>query len=156
MRVSRRSFGPIGAAAGIATLVLSVQSVQAGIPALELAITYNGGPPIILTPSGTQQGSFYNYSGTYLDPLGQYKVTFNLNADPDPLLSGNLVVENMTNNTNQYGLMVTLPTTQALGPQLMGGSAAIGLTDTFQRATWMRQQIRNVLGCNYFTEFDVD
>lgn len=128
MPVSRRSVRIIGVAAGIATLVCSASTALADVPALQLQITYNGGPPIVLSPAGTGEGPMYNYSGTYIDILGAYRVTWSINANPDPLISSNLVIENLTGSEQTFGLMVTLPTTQALGPQLMGGSAAVGLT----------------------------
>ncbi len=118
-----------------ATLALgvSVSTATAGLqdPGLEINWWVNGNFAGSLAPVGTYNPlqDWWNYQGFATDFASGVTLNFNLNGDPDPLISGNLTVENPFLPTVDVVLQVLLP----IAPQLtngseMQGSAAIGLT----------------------------
>ncbi len=113
---------------------ISATSAQAGIVDPGLTVTWwvNGNLAGTLAPSGVYNQNFgwwtYSVLGAQDFNTG-VTLNFTLNGDPDPLISGNLVVENLFMESVEVTIQVILP----ISPQLtlgseMLGSAAIGLT----------------------------
>jgi hypothetical protein len=97
-------------------------------PGLQILVAVGDGDATSVDPGGTfVSGSLFNYAGSLLDESG-WSLSWNLNADADPFINGNLAIENLTLNTLEFDILVLLPT-GPIGPStLIGGSAAFGLT----------------------------
>jgi len=119
----------------VASLAIGIgtTTAHAGLvdPGMEIEWWVNGSYAGMLNPSGVYNPStgWWNYQGfaTYLD--SGVTLNFNLNGDPDPLISGNLTVENPSLPVVDITLVVTLPIAPLLSNStMMQGSAAVGLT----------------------------
>lgn len=101
---------------------------MAGGPELDFLWEVNGEVVEDFGQAGTDLGNgFFNYQGDLVDNGGAWALSWNLNGKPDPVLSGNVTVENFTDETINFALTVTLPTI-ALPDTFIGGSASVGLT----------------------------
>ncbi|MCA9292028.1 MAG: hypothetical protein KDA25_12930 [Phycisphaerales bacterium] len=104
-------------------------TASAGIPALELIWEVDGNVVNQFNPGGSDVGGgLFNYQGQLIDGGGEWQLSWNLNAKPDPLLSGNIAVENFTNATHTFALTILLPTIAIPDGTFIGGSVAAGLT----------------------------
>lgn len=112
---------------------LGVGSTNAGLidPGLTVDWWVNGVYVATLAPTGTynEAQGWWNYTGFATDLSTGVTLNFNLNGDPDPLITGNLTLENPLLPVVNVTLIVTLPIAPTLpnGSQ-MQGSAAVGLT----------------------------
>lgn len=125
----------IVAAAAFLLIGLGTASAQADIPPLQVSWKVNDVVINDYMPSGTDLGNgTFNYADN-LGGGGDPTFSFNLTGDPNlsgaplALVSGNLVVENLTQDTIDVELLVVLPlsTTFEEGSMILG-SAAIGFT----------------------------
>lgn len=112
---------------------LGATTTNAGLldPGLEIEWWVNGSYAGLLQPSGTynENTGWWTYSGFATDLSSGVTLQYNLNGDPDPLISGNLTVENPFLPVVDVTLQVSLPVAPLLpNGSLMQGSAAIGLT----------------------------
>lgn len=116
----------IGAVAAIA-LTCGIASAQAP-GGLQITMSVDGGDPINVDPGGISLGGgLFHYEGSLLS-TGQWNLSWNLNADTDPFINGNIAVANFGAATQVFDLVVSVPVLPT-GPGLvMGGSAALGLT----------------------------
>jgi hypothetical protein len=129
MSVFRSRINRLAVFTGAAVLSASlfVSTAAADIPALTITWTINDGDPIELIEEGTQlPNGQYNYTGDYLGD--GYTLGWNLNAEGDPLISGNIVTENLTANPLDVVLTVSIPVAALAAPTNMGGSAALSFT----------------------------
>ncbi len=116
------------ALAASAVAAMCVTTGMAAGPDLEFIWEVDGVVVDNFSQSGTDLGGgLFNYQGDLIDNNGAWGLSWNLNGKPDPLLSGNVTVENFTNDTINFALTVILPTI-SLPDTLIGGSASIGLT----------------------------
>ncbi len=122
-------------AAVVAVLAVSfgATAVNAGNvdPGLEIEWWVNGNYAGQLQPTGTYNAGtgWWNYIGFATDFGSGVTLNYNLNGDPDPLISGNLTVENPFLPVVDITLVVTLPIDPLLpNSSQMQGSAAVGLT----------------------------
>ena len=112
-------------------LGLGATTASAGLidPGLEIDWWVDGVYAGKLTPTGVYNEAlgWWNYGGTATH--GGVSLTFNLNGDPDPLITGNLTIENLLLPSVDITLVVILPIAPTLpGGTLMTGSAALTLT----------------------------
>ena len=119
----------------VASLAIGIgtTTAHAGLvdPGMEIEWWVNGSYVGLLNPSGVYNSStgWWNYQGFVTDFGSGVTLNFNLNGDPDPLISGNLTVENPMLAVVDITLVVTLPIAPLLpGGSMMQGSAAVGLT----------------------------
>ncbi len=121
------------AVAAILAVGFGVGSTNAGLvdPGLTVDWWVNGNYVGTLAPSGTynEAQGWWNYTGSASDLDTGVTLNFDLNGDPDPLIAGNLTLENPFLPVVNVTLIVTLPIapTLPLGSE-MQGSAAVGLT----------------------------
>jgi hypothetical protein len=119
---------------GAAAILCGVSSARAGIPALTINWWVNGELVGSWEPVGVDNGNgTYGYSGFRIDDpfFGGTGATlsYTITGDPDPLLSGNLVVQSPSNQTIETVLEVILPISETFGAGTeLAGSAALGLT----------------------------
>lgn len=136
---SKRASCTTALTAAISAGLLVASSANAGLvsPPLQLTWSVDGGAPATWTPIGTPDGSGgYNYQGAVSDPNGFWAVSYNLVADNDPtsdngniIVTGNVVVQNLTTLPAGYSFGILLPVANAITPSsVIGGSAAFGLT----------------------------
>ena len=100
-------------------------------PGLEIDWWVDGVYAGKLTPSGVYNDAFgwWNYDGSALHAPTGVSLSFNLNGDPDPLITGNLTVENLLLPSVDITLVVILPIAPMIpGGTTMTGSAALTLT----------------------------
>ena len=116
------------------TLGVGAKAVNAGIPALEMRWFVNGVLVYDGLPGGTDNGNgTFHYVGGAADTVGAdptfATLSWNITGDPDPQISGNLVVENPFMPIIEVVLEVLLPIAPLLpgGTELLG-SAGVGLT----------------------------
>lgn len=112
---------------------LGATTANAGIldPGLEIEWWVNGSYAGLLSPSGIYNANtgWWTYTGFASDLGSGVTLNYNLNGDPDPLIAGNLTVENPFLPVVDIKLVVTLPIAPTLpNGSLMQGSAAVGLT----------------------------
>ncbi len=115
---------------------IGATSAQAGLvdpvdPGLTINWWVNGSFAGTLAPSGVFNENFgwWTYGGFATDLSTGVTLNFNLNGDPDPLVSGNVTVENPFLPIVDITIQVILPIFPALGlGSEMQGSAAVGLT----------------------------
>ncbi len=119
----------------VASLALGIgaTTAQAGLldPGMQIEWWVNGSYVGLLTPTGVynKNQGWWNYQGFATDLASGVTLNFNLNGDPDPLISGNLTVENPGLPVVDITLVVLLPIAPLLpNGSLMQGSAAVGLT----------------------------
>jgi hypothetical protein len=119
----------------IASLALGIgtTTAQAGLldPGLEIEWWVNGSYAGLLNPTGVynENQGWWTYQGFATDFASGVTLNFNLNGDPDPLISGNLTVENPFLPVVDITLVVLLPIAPLLpNGSEMQGSAAVGLT----------------------------
>jgi len=119
----------------VASLALGIgaTTAQAGLldPGMQIEWWVNGSYVGLLTPTGVydENHGWWNYQGFATDLASGVTLNFNLNGDPDPLISGNLTVENPGLPVVDITLVVLLPIAPLLpNGSLMQGSAAVGLT----------------------------
>lgn len=117
----------LGAVLAFAT---GLNSAHAGFPALSIDWWVNGSYAGKVAPSGTDNGNgTFGYSGFALNNPTGVSLNFNFTGNPDPLLSGNLVVQNPNLPLVNIVLVVQLPIVGGYGPQTtLMGSAAVGFT----------------------------
>ncbi len=135
---SRQSL--ILALGAVLSLAVGLGSAHAGFPALTIDWWVNGVFAGHLTPIGADPdgNGTWGYSGFASGP-GQTGVllNYNLNGNPDPLISGNLVVQNPNLALAEVVMIVTLPIGGSYGPQTtLAGSAAIGFTSNSNGGTF--------------------
>ena len=112
---------------------MGTATVNAGLidPGLEIEWWVDGVYAGKLQPTGTynKNAGWWNYQGAANDPFSGVNLTFDLNGDPDPLISGNLVVENLLLPSVDITLLVMLPIAPVItvNTELIG-SASLGLT----------------------------
>ncbi len=114
-------------------LGLGTTTVHAGLVDPEMKIEWwvNGFYVGQLNPTGVynDNAGWWNYQGFATDLDSGVTLNFNLNGDPDPLISGNLTVENPILPVVNVTLLVSLPIAPLLpNGSAMQGSAAVGLT----------------------------
>ena len=100
-------------------------------PGLEIDWWVNGVYIGKLQPTGTynELQGWWNYTGSAFDLPSGVSLNYNLNGDPDPLISGNLTVENLLLASVDITLVVSLPIAPMINVNtLLIGSAAVGLT----------------------------
>ncbi len=112
---------------------MGATTVHAGLvdPGMEIEWWVNGSYAGLLSPSGVYNSAtgWWNYQGFVTDLGSGVTLNYNLNGDPDPLISGNLTVENPLLPVVDIMLVVTLPIAPLLpNSSKMQGSAAVGLT----------------------------
>lgn len=113
----------------VAAVAAAVPTAQAGLfPALNVQWKLNGNMVFDGFPNAGPNGQgAYRYVGSHSS--GGVIMTFNLVGDPDPLVSGNFVVHNMSSATVEVELLVTLPIAPSVAaPSSMTGSVAGGMT----------------------------
>lgn len=127
--------GPVRIAAVAGTLALAVAGISsASIPNVAFSINVDGsGSGFSAGGAATGTPGVYNYFGTEISGSGTWKVDWNFNAADSSavnptFLSGNFTFYNTSNATQQYDILITLPTTPAGPSTLLGGSVAGGLT----------------------------
>ena len=118
--------------AGVLGFGLAATAAEAGIqPALQINWSIDGGLMNNLLPLGTDidGDGIWNYSGFDPDGGGSgINLSFDMNADPDPLLSGNIALFNTTGATIDVFVQIILPVGITFPSTLLNGSAALGLT----------------------------
>ncbi len=100
-------------------------------PGLEIDWWVDGVYAGKLTPSGVYNEplGWWNYAGSAFHAPTGVSLSFNLNGDPDPLITGNLTVENLLLASVDITLVVILPIAPTIpGATIMTGSAALTLT----------------------------
>lgn len=116
----------------VAALGLSLSTAHAGVqdPGLTVHWTINGTTVGTIAPVGVlQPNGFWNYIADETDAQSGVHLVFNLNGDPDPQISGGLIVTNPALPVVNVVLVITLPIApQLLLPTQMLGSASVGLT----------------------------
>ncbi|MCA9286889.1 MAG: hypothetical protein KDA22_16820 [Phycisphaerales bacterium] len=96
-------------------------------PAVEFQFSVNGEDPLTFNPDGTNVGGMiYNYQGQQLG--GDWSLDYDINAEADPFISGNIVVTNFGFATQTFSLTIILPVTPITPSTLIGGSVAGGIT----------------------------
>ncbi len=126
-KVLHRRFRPLWA---LVLISCATGVAGADVPALELKWWVDGALMYDGTPAGTDNGNgFYNYNG-WLGGGADPSLSYNITGNPLlGLVSGNLTVENLTANTIEVTLLLTLPLTKTLPDgTFLRGSAALGLT----------------------------
>jgi hypothetical protein len=112
---------------------IGTATVNAGLidPGLEIDWWVDGVYAGKLQPAGTYNEitGWWNYQGAVNDPFSGVSLTFNLDGDPDPLISGNLVVQNLLLPSVDITLLIMLPIAPVItvNTELIG-SASLGLT----------------------------
>lgn len=109
----------------------SAAPARAGIPDLQLMLWIDGKLVYDQTPGGADVGNgTFSYVGNWTDIGGSgASLSWNLTGDPDPQVSGNLVVENPFLPDVDVVLQVILPINPPLNTATkMIGSAALTLT----------------------------
>ena len=125
--MSITSMRVFSAAAVLAAAVAATATAGNGVPAVEFDLSVNGEQEIF-NPNGTDVGGgVYNYMGSMIGETG-WTFEYDLNAKPDPFISGNIVFTNNTLETLTVSFTVILPVTPALSSSFIGGSVAGGLT----------------------------
>lgn len=126
---------PIRRFAVAASLLIGfgASTVSAGLidPELKIEWWVNSAYVGELAPNGVFDSThqWWHYNGFASDLNTGVNLNFDLNADADPLISGNLTVENPFLPVVNVKLVVTLPVAPTLpNGSLMQGSAAVGLT----------------------------
>lgn len=112
---------------------ITATSASAGLvdPGLTISWWVNGAYVGTLAPNGVYNAAqgWWTYAGFAQDLATGVTINFSLNGDPDPLIAGNLTVENPFLPTVDVTLQVILPISPQLGlGSEMQGSAAVGLT----------------------------
>ena len=88
--------------AGVVALGLATNAKSGVQPALEINWSIDGGLMNNTLPGGTDLDGdgIWNYAGFFVDSGGSgINLQYNMNADADPLLSGNIALFNVTGNT---------------------------------------------------------
>ncbi len=119
----------------VASLALGIgaTTAHAGLvdPGMEIEWWVNGSYVGLLNPNGVynENTGWWNYAGFATDLATGVTLNFDLDGDPDPLVSGNLTVENLLLPVVEITVVVTLPIDPTLpdGSSILG-SAAVGLT----------------------------
>jgi len=114
-------------------LGLGATTASAGLidPGLEIDWWVDGVYAGKLTPTGVYNEAlgWWNYGGAATHAPSGVNLTFNLNGDPDPLITGNLTIENLLLPSVDITLVIMLPIAPTLpGGTLMTGSAALTMT----------------------------
>jgi len=117
----------------VAALGVSAGAANAGIqdPGLTIFWSVYGTSNGTLQPIGIYNpgNGTWSYNDANVDLASGVTLTFNLNGDPDPQISGGLTVTNPALPVVSVILVITLPIAPALGgPTQMLGSAGAGLT----------------------------
>ena len=123
----RRTALSLSLAIGLGSATASAGLID---PGLEIDWWVDGVYAGKLTPSGVynQAQNWWTYQGGASFGPG-VNLTFNINGDPDPLISGNLTVENLLLPSVDITLQVMLPIAPSIDVNtLLIGSAALSLT----------------------------
>lgn len=127
VKLFRRDTSPrwLGALAAIAALALATPALAGhigGPPATEVTLATNGGGPINLgvTPTDNSDGTF-TYNGVWFAP-GTWEFNYSFLVDDDPFISGTFTVTNLLSTATDFTLSVTLPTIAVGPPASMRGS----------------------------------
>ncbi len=108
-------------------IALCTSSAIAGVPALEVRWTLDGNVVLTELPDGVPGNGGFRYNGGA--SFGSVIMGYSLFGDPDPLVSGSFTLENMSDQTVEVELQVTLPILPSLpGFTVMTGSVAVGMT----------------------------
>lgn len=131
MSFSIRSVSQFAGLAVLATVAIT-GSANAG-NGLSIQFSVDNGAPAIFNPSGSDQGSYFNYAGFESD-LSTYTLGYDINADAEPavnFLNGNIVIQNIDVVAHTYSITFILPISAIRPGSLLGGSVAGGLTTDF-------------------------
>lgn len=113
-------------------LALPLTATAAAIspPGLSIALSEGSGVSQTVRPSGVgREDGRFSYRGT-LKSGGDWLVTYDISADPDPFIAGVFGVSNLSAIDKTFHLAVTLPVAPAiLGQSLVGASLSETLTD---------------------------
>lgn len=127
---------PLRTLAG-ATLVAAITSTASAgvVPALEVDLSVSDGSSTTFNPSGSSlPGGLFNYVGD--QTTVNYMVSWNLLASPDltnpdgAFVTNGFTIENLSDQTLEFDLTVTLPVDQAAAFVDYAGSVGLGLTGT--------------------------
>lgn len=119
------------AAAGIGALSIGA-AASAGMSQPDLSVMlfadgdmiYDGSPNG--DPTGSGSGDVFEFVGSWSN--GDVDLTWDILADPDPFINGNVAVTNNTAMTQTFMLDVTLPIAPTLPTSVLGGSVQGGIT----------------------------
>jgi len=107
------------------------------VPDLELSVQVNGDAPILPAHGGTDLGGgAFNYSGELKeDPLfPDWIVTWDFNAnlaESFASIGSGLTIDNLSNETLEFVILLTVPLDHAYSPQVQyGGSAGFTIVGT--------------------------
>mgnify|MGYP003572329564 CR=1 FL=1 len=118
-----------------AAVAIPAASATAGdVPAVEFDLSVNGNQQIFNPDGSDVGGGVFNYAGTNFGEGWQFD--YDLNAKPDPFISGNIVFSNNSLETLTVSFTVILPVNPSVLPSsFIGGSVAGGLTAGADGAT---------------------
>jgi MYXO-CTERM domain-containing protein len=121
------------AAAAVAFVAATANA--GGTDALQVEFSVDGGPADVYNPVGSDNGNgFFNFADDILTP--DYNFSYNINAKPDPIISGNIVVVNNSLFTHTYSATFILSISPAVLPfSVASGSIAGGLTTDLDGGT---------------------
>ena len=124
---SMNKFSAALVVAGAIALPAAIAAAGNGAPDVSIEFGVGGNDPLVFNPMGSNVGgNVYNYAG---NEVGEgWVFSYDLNADADPFISGNIVVQNVSFSDQTFDFTVFLPTS-VLPSSLIGGSVAGGLTD---------------------------
>lgn len=108
----------------------SALTLPATSPSLRISVSDGEGNRQSLAPRGAEtSGGDFSYSGGF-QVSGEWDVSFELLADPDPFVQGVFAVTNQSSQVKQMHLEVSLPIFPPIpGGTLIGGSVGGALTD---------------------------
>lgn len=112
----------------LAVTVLTAFSASAfAVPQLQMYVS-DGTETASWGANGTEVDGLFYYSNTRNDPTWSY--TWNVIVDPDPTVTANALITNITGVTNTYTVEVVFPLPEAVAPlSIRGGSMQGGFTD---------------------------
>jgi hypothetical protein len=119
-------------------LALTPASFGGAIPAVEMTIQVSDGTDMTFNPGGTDiSGGNFNYNGAQADGGGDWLITWNFNARPEPshpfgaLIGTGFVVHNDSLAPLEFTIKVTLPLNHNAGaPSQFFGGVGFTLTGT--------------------------
>ena len=123
--------------AGVIGLLALSSTAYAGfippghIPDFQIRINdHGGGPPEHVNPPGLEHApGLYRYNG-HREKANRWKVEWDLQVDPDPLITGVFTVTNLSNAPQSFSLTSVLPLLSPItGGTLTGGAISGSLVD---------------------------
>lgn len=116
-----------GVTAAVVSLGLVVSTADAGVaPDLEFKWLVNGVDNSFNPDGSPVGGGTYNYDDSLVDL--DYTLSWDINVNPDPFVSGNIVITNTSAFTQEFDLTIILGSSDQFDATKMTGSVSGGMT----------------------------